>query len=87
MKKNPTEISTIATRVVLTEKAPFWIELLGDNDIRFLVKQCVSEDELINIPRKNINIKNINISELYVIANGIQQSTLMYKKWCIKIRK
>ena len=82
MKKNPTEISTIATRVVLTEKAPFWIELLGDDDIRFLVKPCVSADELTNITRKNVNI-----SELYVIANGIQQSTLMYKKWCTKIKK
>jgi len=80
MEENP-EIE-ITTRVVLTEKAPFWIELLGDDDIRFLVKPCVSEDELTNITRKNVNI-----SELYVIANGIQQSTLMYKKWCTKIKK
>ena len=80
MEENPIEIST---RVVLTEKAPFWIELLGgDDDMRFLVKPCVSEDELTNITRKNVNI-----SELYVIANGIQQSTLMYKKWCTKIKK
>lgn len=79
MAENPIEIST---RVVLTEKAPFWIELLGDGDIRFLVKPCVSEDELINITRENVNI-----SELYVIANGIQQSTLMYKRWCTKIKK
>jgi len=79
MPENPIEITT---RVVLTEKAPFWIELLGDDDIRFLVKPCVSEDELVGVVRNKVNI-----SELYVIANGIQQSTLMYKKWCQKIRK
>lgn len=86
MKENPeTNISKIeiTTRVVLTEKAPFYVTVLV-NDFTYhgiyLVRQCVSEDEL-------GTLSGFNINDYYVVVKGRCKGELINKSFQKRIKK
>jgi len=85
-------ISEITTRVVLTEKAPFWVNVFFDNGDYFgtyAVKNCISLDEL----REDIeddddtDINDNTICDYYIITEGVGKNELLLKSRCKRIIK
>ena len=85
MTENPAEISATLTRIVLTEKAPFWIEVVYDNGDfdTFLVRVCVSNEDLVI---KGKHIGNRNFCDYYIITTGAYEDLLIHKEDCKRVK-
>jgi len=80
----------ITTRVVLTEKVPFLVDVFngtGEYYGVYLVRTCVSVDELIYIGLKRNEINYINLFDYYIIMRGNRRLVLVPKKDCKRIIK
>ena len=80
----------ITTRVVLTEKAPFLVDVfngIGEYYGVYLVRTCVSVDELIYIGLKRNEINYINLSDYYIIMRGNRRLVLVPKTDCKRVNK
>jgi len=92
MTENPKEILTLATRVVLVEKAPFWVDFIYDNGDyygTYLIKACTNEEEVTyrdNLEDDMGNTQKRNISDYYIIVEGTYKSLLLYKKDCKRVK-
>ena len=86
MEGNP-EIATALTRVVLTEKAPFWVDVFSGSKEEyhgtFLVRNCVSREDF----SKNWDTSQFNIFDCYIISEGRGKGLLAHKTDCRRARK
>jgi len=89
MEENPIEIST---RVVLTEKAPFWVDVfydyVYDNDRggvdyygTYLVRACVSSEG-----GTSNTVAGASIFDCYIIVEGDRKGSFVIKTYCKRIR-
>ena len=83
MLGTPKEIE-ITTRVVLTEKAPFWVDVFSDEGYHgtFLVRNCVSREDF----SKNWDTSQFNIFDCYIISEGSGKGLLAHKKDCKRVK-
>jgi len=83
MEENP----EISTRVVLTEKAPFWIDIVYDGNYshgRFLVRPYSCRDDLRYIIRSRIHNADVNF---YIICEGEDKGTIVHKTNCKRVKR
>ena len=74
----------ITTRVVLTEKAPFWVDIFyntGKYYGTFLVRACVDKKEISKVDY------GINVFDCYVIVKGAGKGLIALKTCCKRARK
>ena len=94
MDENP-YISEITTRIVLTEKAPFWIDIVYTGDYshgRFLVRVYACKDDLKGIVESKgvhtINKSSYNADvNFYIVCEGRDKGTLIHKTNCRRVKK
>ena len=83
--------ATILTRVVLIEKAPFWVDIFydsGDYCGTYLVKACVSEDER----PERVNFGDFNFFDCYALLEGERECKNLFdlfapKSNCKRVKK
>ena len=86
------EEPTITTRVILTEKAPFWVEVFYDTGKlcgTFLVRNCVSEDEIPNRLHAN-EFEKVNFFDCYIVIEenmgGKKEGLFVEKTDCKRVK-
>ena len=89
MEENPTEIST---RVVLTEKVPFLIDIVYDGNYshgRFLVRPYSCRDDLryLNSDGIRSRIHNADVINFYIICEGKDKGTIVHKTNCKRVKR